>query len=96
MVIDAGIATEENVAYLKANDFHYIVVRRGKADFTADNTRAMKIIRQNEQYTLEVKRRDSDGEALLLCRSTERQAKDQGIRSRQERLFVERLQYYQK
>ena len=94
VVIDAGIATEENVAYLKANSFHYIVVRRGKADFTADDTQAMKIIRQNEQYTLEVKRRDSDGEALLLCRSTGRQGKDQGIRSRQERLFVERLQYY--
>jgi transposase len=94
VVIDRGIATEENIAYLKANGFHYIVVQRGKADFTPDDTQTMKIVRHNEHYTLEVKRRDSGEETLLLCRSTGRQGKDQGIRSRQERLFIERLQYY--
>lgn len=94
VIIDAGIATEENVAFLKANGFHYIVVQRGKADFTPDDTRAMHIIRQAEQYTLEVKRHQSDNEALLLCRSTGRTAKDRGIRSRQEKLFIERLRYY--
>jgi len=35
-----------------------------------------------------------ENEALLLCRSTGRVGKDQGIRSRQEKLFLERLQYY--
>jgi len=93
VIIDAGIATQDNVAYLKANGFHYIVVQRGKADFTPDDTRAMQVIRQTEQYILEVKRHEQNGEALLLCRSTGRREKDQGIRSRQERLFVERLQY---
>lgn len=94
VIIDAGIATEDNVAYLKANGFHYIVVQRGKADFTPDDTRTMHIIRQNEHYSLEVKRHDTDNETLLLCRSTGRQGKDRGIRSRQERLFLERLQYF--
>jgi len=94
VVIDAGIATEENVAWLKANGFHYIVVQRGKADFTADDTEAMQVIRDTEGCKLEVKRSDKDGEALLLCRSSGRVEKDQGIRGRQERLFVERLQYY--
>ncbi len=95
VVIDAGIATGQNVAYLKANGFHYIVVQRGKADFTPDDIQTMQIIRQSDQYTLKVKRHDQDGEALLLCHSTGRQAKDQGIRGRQERLFLERLRYYQ-
>jgi transposase len=94
VVIDAGIATADNVAYLKENGFHYIVVQRGKADFTPDDTHTMQIVRQNEHYRLEIKRRDSDGEAWLLCRSSGRQGKDHGIRTRQERLFVERLQYY--
>jgi transposase len=94
VVIDAGIATEQNVAWLKANGFHYIVVQRGKADFTVDDTEAMQVIRDTGGCKLEVKRSDKDGESLLLCRSSGRVGKDQGIRGRQERLFVERLQYY--
>jgi transposase len=94
VIIDAGIATEENIAFLKENRFHYIVVKRGKAEFTPDDTNAMQVIRQNEQYTLEVKRRQVENETLLLCRSTGRRGKDQGIRGRQEALFLERLQYY--
>lgn len=95
VIIDAGIATEENIAFLKSGGFHYIVVRRGKADFTPDDTQAMRIIRQTEQYTLEVKRHQVENEALLLCRSTGRMQKEQGMRGRQEKLFLERLQYYQ-
>jgi transposase len=94
VIIDAGIATEENIGFLKANGFHYIVVARGKADFVPDDTKAMHVIRHSEQYLLEVKRHQSENEVLLLCRSTGRQGKEQGIRSRQERLFLERLQYY--
>lgn len=94
VIIDAGIATDENIAFLKENSFHYIVVKRGKAEFTPDDTHAMHVIRQNEQYKLEVKRRQLENETLLLCRSTGRMGKDQGIRNRQEMLFCERLQYY--
>ncbi len=52
------------------------------------------MIRQTDEYTLEVKRQEQDGQALLLCRSSARKSKDYGIRNRQEQLFVERLQYY--
>lgn len=94
VIIDAGIATDANIAFLKANHFHYIVVQRGKADFMADDTDAMHVIRHTEQYIVEVKRHQLGNETLLLCRSTGRTGKDQGIRSRQEKLFLERLQYY--
>jgi hypothetical protein len=80
VMIDAGIATEENIGFLRSKGFHYIVVARGKADFLPDDTRAMQVIRHNE--------------VLLLCRSTGRIGKDHGIRGRQEKLFLERLQYY--
>jgi len=95
VIIDAGIATDENIAFLKANHFHYIVVQRGKADFTADETDSMHVIRQTGQYKVEVKRHSMENEALLLCRSTGRTGKDHAIRDRQEKLFLERLQYYQ-
>jgi transposase len=94
VIMDAGIATEANLAWLRDNGFHYIVVHRGKSDFTPDDTTGMKIIRKEEEYTVEVCRKEKDGEALLLCRSTGRIEKDKGIRDRQEQLFVERLEYY--
>ncbi|MBN1932466.1 MAG: IS1634 family transposase [Desulfobacterales bacterium] len=94
VVIDASIATKENIEYLKENRFHYIVVSRGKADFTVADTLEMKIIRQTDEYSLEVKRREKNGQAFLLCRSSSRKGKDYGIRNRQEQLFIDRLQYY--
>jgi len=94
VIIDAGIATKDNIAYLKENHFHYIVVNRGKDDYNASDTDKMQLIRQTDQYSIEVKRKQIDGEAFLLCRSTARRGKDKGIRTRQENLFIERLQYY--
>ena len=94
VVLDAGIATKENIEYLERKKFHYIVVNRGKGDFTDADTKQMTMIRQNDEYTLEVKRQEKDGQAFLLCRSSARKGKDYGIRNRQEQLFVERLQYY--
>ncbi len=95
VIIDAGIATQGNVAFLKEKGFHYIVVQRGKADFSAHETESMQTVRQTGQCELEVKRHQDENEALLLCRSAGRVEKDQGIRSRQEKLFLERLSYYQ-
>ena len=74
--------------------FHYIVVNRGKSDFTPDDTAGMKIIRKEDEFTVEVCRKQKDEEVFLLCRSTGRIEKDRGIRSRQEQHFVERLTYY--
>lgn len=94
VIIDAGIATKENIAYLKDNQFHYIVVSRGKGDFAESDVSNMQLIRQTDRYSIEVNRRETDGEAFLLCRSTSREGKDKGIRTRQENLFIERLEYY--
>jgi len=81
---------------LKDNKFHYIVVNRGKADFTPDDTQQMQLVQQDDsrQFKLEVTRREKEGESFLLCRSTGREQKDRGIRTRQEDLFIERLEYY--
>ncbi len=94
VVLDAGIATKKNIKYLQEKQFHYIVVNRGKGDFTVADTQQMQVIRQTDEYTLEVKRQEQDGQVLLLCRSSARKSKDYGIRNRQEQLFVERLHYY--
>ena len=94
VVMDAGIANAENIEYLKKNGLHYIVVNRGKAGFTVDDTCDMISIRKNENCTIEVKKFEQKNETYLLCKSTGRKDKDQAIRSRQENLFIERLEYY--
>lgn len=94
VVLDAGIATKDNIAYLEAKKFHYIVVHRGKGDFTVADTEQMKMIRQTDEYSLEVVRKEQEGQVMLLCRSSARMGKDFGIRNRQEQLFVDRLEYY--
>ena len=65
--MDAGIATEDNLDYLRQNGFHYIVVNRGKSDFTPDDTAAMKIIRKEDEFTVEVCRKEKDEEVLLFA-----------------------------
>ena len=95
VIIDAGIATKENIEFLKNNAFHYIVVQRGKGDFTPDDTVTMQVIHRDEHHVLEVKRHCLEQEALLLCRSEARTGKDRGIRTRQEDLFLEKLQHIQ-
>jgi transposase len=94
VVIDAGIANAENIEYLKEKKFHYIVVNKGKKEFSTDDTDQMETIKETGTYTLEVKRREKNGEALLLCHSTAREGKDYGIRNRQESIFTERLHYF--
>ena len=94
VIIDAGIATKENISYLRENHFHYIVVNRGRHDFVVSDTEKMHLVRQSDQYSIEVKGKRIGDEMFLLCRSTARQGKDEGIRTRQEKLFIERLEYY--
>lgn len=64
VIIDAGIATKENIEYLKENHFHYIVVNRGKGDFSASDATQMELIRQTEKYSIEVNRKQIEGGSL--------------------------------
>jgi hypothetical protein len=71
VILDAGVATEENVQYLKENHFHYIVVNRSKGAFNAEDTDKMEVIYtdDDQQFKVEVSRQHKDGEAWLLCRA---------------------------
>lgn len=94
VVIDAGIANEENIQYLHANKFHYIVVDRGNVSDM--DTGDMKTIREDKNgVQVEVKRYEKEGEVYLLCRSAGGKEKDKSIRTRQEDIFLERVKFYQ-
>ena len=95
IVMDAGIATEDNLKWLKENEYHYIVVNRGGVPFEKDFSN-MKTIRtdKNGESEIEIKRFDVENEAYILCKSRKKTAKEQAMRTRVEGLFVERLEYY--
>ncbi|MBF0502785.1 MAG: transposase, partial [Candidatus Riflebacteria bacterium] len=96
VVMDAGIATEGNLAFLRERKWQYIVVNRGSHIFKPEDLHDMTVIRHDEkgETQVEVKRCQQAGETLLLCRSKGRVAKETGMRSRQETNFLDRLEYY--
>jgi len=95
VIMDAGIATEENIEFLKRGKrLHYIVADRGKGGFTPEDAGDMRVIFRDDDrdFGIEVKRRREEGETWLPCRSAGRRQKDRGIRGRQETLFIEGLE----
>ncbi len=93
IIMDAGIASEENIKYLKENGYNYIVVNKGKSPFISDDTDRFKTIRTNSSGEEEVKVTShiKDDETYLLCWSRGREKKEEAMKSRQEELFLERI-----
>jgi transposase len=94
IVMDAGIATEDNIKWLKENKYHYIVVNRGSVPFEKDFSN-MKSIRQNKngEVDIQIKRFDIKEEAYILCKSRKKTVKEQSMRTRVESLFNERMKH---
>ena len=95
VVLDAGIATEGNINWLKANHYHYIVANRGSAPIEKDYSN-MKIIKKDcgKGIEIKVKRFEQNQEAYVLCYSKQREVKEQQIRFTQEEKFLKQLKYY--
>jgi len=88
VVLDAGIATEENVAWLVDNGYRYIVVsRRRHRQF--DEDRAVWIKEDGEQR-IRAQRvvNPTTGEVELYCHSSQREKKETGIQE----LFTKRFE----
>jgi hypothetical protein len=95
VIMDAGVATKENIRWLKGHEYGHIVVHRGKAPFPYDFER-MQSIRSDPGKGIEisVKRYEHEGELYVLCRSKKKELKEKSMRSRMENLLIERLTYY--
>ena len=95
IVMDAGIANEENIFWLQENGFHYIVVNKGKSPFSESDMNDMSPLRISKDGSIDVsvKRWNDENEVYLLCKSKRREQKEASLHSRQEDLFIEELQY---
>lgn len=90
VVVDAGIATDENLEALKP-DYHYIVVSRKKID--VPDVDDCIVIKQTKNNKVEAKRILGDDEIWLYCHSHLKQQKEQSIQGRLEQNFQDQLKY---
>ena len=88
VVMDAGIATEDNITWLKEHHYPYLVVSRKKhREFDEEQSVVVKkddecIVRAQEVFD------EKTQEKLLYCHSSRREKKDQAISDR----FVDRFE----
>ena len=84
IIIDAGIASAENIAWLIERDYHYLVVSREKH---AKNPREQEnaiMVRETERSNVVVYSEvdTQTGETRLFCHSEQKAKKEQAIRNR--------------
>jgi transposase len=93
VVLDAGIATQENLDWLKENQYRYIVVSRDRTlqRPTLDNGAVVVKDAVNDQVIAQRVEVTDSGETRLYCHSQKREAKDTAIRTQFNARFEEKL-----
>jgi len=88
VVLDAGIATEENISWLVNNNYRYVVVSRKRHREFNENKSVL--IKEEGELCIRAQRTvNSDtGEVELYCHSSHREKKDQSI----EEQFIKRFE----
>ncbi len=91
IVLDAGIATQDNIKWLKEKHYPYIVVSRKRdREFNAERS---IIVKQNDDYIVRAQKiiDPETSEALLYCHSTRREKKEQDINNHLTMRFQEAM-----
>lgn len=92
IVMDAGIATEENISWLKQQGYPYIVVSR-KQHLEFDEDKAVAVNQDQGGAVCAMRVERDDGEIELYCHSEQREAKDRAINERFISRFEQELDY---
>lgn len=93
IVMDAGIASEENIKWINEKEYPYIVVsRRRHREFVEEES---VVVKQDKNGTVKVQKviDPESNEVLLYCHSEKREAKERAIQDRFTSGFEEALTY---
>jgi transposase len=95
-VMDAGIATEENLAFLRDSGFDYICVSRsGLQDYSLAES-GTKTVFDNRNHPIELciatPKENADGDLYLYVKSGMKQQKEQSMNSKLTKRFVQELE----
>lgn len=81
VVMDAGIASEDNITLLKGLGYDYIVVARNQpVKFSELHPDQLITVKQDKHNKVEVELIDQDGERILFCKSKLKTAKEQSMK----------------
>jgi transposase len=91
VVMDAGIATEENLEVLRQEGFHYICVSRTRPKESVGED--LEVIKERKGFVLvRGKKIEAAGEILLYCESAGRKRKEESMKGLFQKRFEEGLQ----
>lgn len=96
IILDAGIATEDNINWLKDKPYHYIVVSRKKKKAIPSDVTMIAVKKDDKAHTVLVqagfaKNQETD-ELELYCHSVDKEKKEEGIKNKfQQRYEAELL-----
>jgi transposase len=93
IVLDAGLATEKNVCWLKASQYRYLVVSRKRVrQFDAS---AAVLVKEDNDQQVRIQRvvNDETDEIELYCHSQAREQKEQAMQDRFAERFEQQLQH---
>jgi len=93
VVVDAGIATEENLGWLKSQGYEYVCVARGKplSPEQEAEAEALVSIRDKRDSHIEARLVKGQPEWVLICDSSSRRHKEQAMKDRFQRRYEEGL-----
>ncbi|MBI4681382.1 MAG: IS1634 family transposase, partial [Nitrospirae bacterium] len=93
IVIDAGIASEENIALIKKKGYKYVAVSRKRSydDSFWEEAQEEKIYLSDDKTALTMRLVQTDEEAYLLCHSETKEIKEKAIFSRKMKKFEDEL-----
>ena len=93
IVMDAGIAIEGNIVWLKSQGYLYIVVSRKRRSEVPPLTDAVTV-REDDRRMIRaaLAKGPDDDEITLYCHSTDKEVKERGIRNRFEKRFEQELE----
>ena len=92
VVLDAGIATEANIKWLRDNQYSYLVVSRKKKKDIPANVDLVTVKKDNNTFVqAALVKNEETGELELYCHSKGKEKKEQGIKSLFQQRFEEEL-----
>lgn len=92
VVIDAGIAKEENLTLLKREGYDYLCVARNKpVDFSEIDKTALLMIKQDRNNKVEVQMIKKGKESILYCKSYLKAKKEEAMRCSFQERFEKNL-----
>jgi hypothetical protein len=92
IIMDAGIATEDNLALIRNRKYDYIAVSRNKPPDSLPNE-GFVVIRNTQENKVEARLYRQGDEIILFCRSALKKKKEQSMRSNFQEHFEQDLKY---